>query len=83
MKHDEIVDGEAMSAVEGVDVTHLLGKLDDELKDALATFIEACRALPPKGEFVPVGLVSAVVVARARFYRALNHLTDATGVDRV
>lgn len=25
MEHDKIVDGEAMSAVEGVDVTHLVG----------------------------------------------------------
>lgn len=35
MKHDEIVDGEAMTAIEGNDVNHLLGSSPDISADDL------------------------------------------------
>ncbi|MCF1744751.1 hypothetical protein [Paradevosia shaoguanensis] len=79
MMHDRIVDGEAMAAVEGVDVTRLLGSavvIDMQQEPQRAAF-NAYRVAFNANAATP-NLRHAVALVDA-----WNVLADAVGLDRV
>lgn len=79
MKHDMIVDGEAMSAVEGVDVTHLLGAtmVIDMQQEPQRRAFQAYRVAFNENASDPNLRHAAELV------RAWNSFADIMGVDRV
>ncbi len=81
--HDLIVDGEAMSAVEGVDATHLLDGHDPDIEELLRQYVAACRARRDAGEFLSVAVAADVLLARLRLVAALHRLADECGVERL
>lgn len=79
MKHDMIVDSEAMAAIEGNDVTHLLGTplvLDMQEEPQRAAF-NAYRVAFRANEAHP-SLNAAIALVDA-----WNGLADVVGLDRV
>lgn len=79
MKHSIIVDSEAMSAVEGVDVTHLIGR---------PVIIEMQRE-PQRAAFNAYRLAFNINAAdpnlhhAAALVRAWNDFADIMGIERV
>lgn len=79
MKHEKIVDGEAMSAVEGIDATHLIGAhmvVDLQQEPQRAAF-NAYRVAFRHNADDPNLVHAAALVA------AWNGFADIMGVDRV
>ncbi|MHA6690571.1 hypothetical protein [Devosia sp. A449] len=79
MKHSTIVDGEAMSAVEGVDVSHLLGAtmvIDMQQEPQRSAFNAYRVAFHDNAADPNLRHAAALVVA-------WNGFADLMGVDRV
>jgi hypothetical protein len=90
--HDTIVDGEAMSAVEGNDVTYLLGSspgADADYLRSLGLNVVDMRADPQRAAFDAYRVAFRVNEAEpnlrhaAELVAAWNALADVVGVARV
>jgi len=79
MKHDEIVDGEAMAAVEGHDVTYMLGsaRVFDMHEEPQRRAFNAYRVAFNTNATDPNLKHAAALV------HAWNDLADLMGIDRV
>ena len=79
MKHEQIVDGEAMSAVEGIDATHLIGThmvVDLQQEPQRAAFNTYRVAFRDNAHDPNLAHAAALVAA-------WNSFADIMGIDRV